>query len=180
MHTYISMLRGINVSGQKKIRMEDLRALYESLGLSAVQSYIQSGNVIFDSRKSDQRGLARSIADAIREDYGFDVPVVMRTAGEIQKVINNNPFTKNGNKDSGKLHVTFLSDIPTVSAVNKLEPPIAGSEELSVIGREIYLYCPDGYGRTKLTNAFFEKKLSMAATTRNWKTVNTLAEMATR
>jgi uncharacterized protein (DUF1697 family) len=180
MYTYISMLRGINVSGQKKIRMEDLRALYGSLGLSAVQSYIQSGNIIFNSRKSDQSGLARSISNAIRECYGFYVPVVIRTSKEIQNVINNNPYLKNGNKDNSKLHVTFLSDMPTVSAVNQLEPPVTGKEELSVKGREIYLYCPNGYGKTKLTNTFFEKRLSVAATTRNWKTVNTLLEMATR
>ena len=177
MHTYISMLRGINVSGQKKIKMADLRALYESLGFLSVQTYIQSGNVVFDSKETDEKRVARSVANAIKYEYGFEVPVVIRNCSDLQKIVKDNPLLRAGDKDISKLHVTFLSDRPAASATKKLDAPAVGGEELSVVGREVYLYCPNGYGKSKLTNNFFEKTLSVAATTRNWKTVNTLLEM---
>ena len=174
MRKYISMLRGINVSGQNKIKMEELKVLYESLGLKSVKTYIQSGNVIFESPESDVSELVNKIETAIKQAFGFSVIVTIRTMNEFQHVVKNNPFYEKVKEDVKKLHVTFLSDTPSKSSldlINKLENE---PDEWFIAGKEIYLYCPNGYGRTKLTNNYFEKKLNVSATTRNWKTVNKL------
>jgi len=174
MKTYVSMLREINVSGQKTVKMEELKKLYESLGLKDVQAYIQSGNVIF---KSSEAGsiLTGRIEKKIREYFGFDVVVLLRTKDELQKLVNNNPFSK---KSIDNLYVTFLSGYPALSPLEELNKAKAKSEEFFISGREICLFCPDGYGKTKLSNNFFERKLNVQATTRNWKTVNKLLELA--
>ena len=177
MPTYISMLRGINVSGQKKIKMADLKHLYESLGFDSVQTYIQSGNVVFRSKIGDARKLEKAVSGAILKRFQFDVPVIVRTAKEMDRVVTSNPLLKGSTKDVNKLHVTFLSDKPKASLFKNLQAPLAGDEALQIRGNEVFLYCPHGYGKTKLNNGFFEKQLSVAATTRNWKTVNVLLEM---
>src|SRR5690349_15767045 len=112
METFISILRGINVSGQKKIQMTDLKELYESLTFKDVTPFIQSGNVIFKSKKSPDEKLAKKIEDAIHKRYGFDVPVIIRTVEEMQHTISANPFLQQKNIDVEKLHVTFLAEIP--------------------------------------------------------------------
>lgn len=175
MKTYISMLRGINVSGQKKINMEELRALYETLGFKNPKTYIQSGNVIFECSESNVSSMISKIERGIKKSYGFEVPVQIRTKTDLQRLIDNNPFAK---KDTGKLHVTFLSGVALESSANELIKFKSDSEEFVVSGREIYLFCPDGYGKSKLSNNLFERKLKLSATTRNWKTVNKLLELA--
>jgi uncharacterized protein (DUF1697 family) len=175
MPTYISMLRGINVGGQKKIPMSELSKLYESLGFSHVKTYIQSGNVIFESPITDTAQLAVDIQQAIKDSFNFDVPVFIRTIQEFDEVIQNNPFP---DKDQTKLHVTFLSASPIVQPLLEIDAVKDELEEFLIHGHEIYLYCPNGYGQTKLTNNLFEKKLKVLATTRNWNTVNTLLSMA--
>jgi len=178
MPTYISLLRGINVSGQKKIRMADLRQLYEELDFDNVRSYIQSGNVLFDSAETNGEKLAGKIELKIREAYGFDVVVFVRAAENFRKLIAGNPFVQERNEDQTKLHVTFLKIMPTLSAISALNIPDAGNDEFEPGESEIYFFCPDGYGRTKYSNSFVERKLKTPATTRNWKTVNKLYKMA--
>ena len=151
---YISMLRGINVSGQKIIRMEELASLYESLGFKNVRTYVQSGNVLFDSPLTDGTKLTRLIADRIK------------------------PFLKERGIDPARLYVTFLSEVPDLEALNLLRTVKDEHDEFRIAPKEVYLHCPDGYGRTKLSNNFFEKTLKVAATTRNWNTVKALLGMA--
>jgi len=172
------MLRGINVSGQKTIKMEDLRASFGALGFSMVRTYVQSGNVVFEAPKTSTTSLSVKIGEKILSDYGFSVPLVLRTSEEMKKILRVNPFLKERGIDRSKLHVTFLSELPAKAALGKLDGLNVLPDQFRVKGREIYLYCPNGYGRTKLSNVAFEKLLSLEATTRNWKTVNTLAEMS--
>lgn len=172
------MIRGINVGG-KRIKMEDLRDLYGSLGFETVKTYIQSGNVIFKSDNDDSEDLAEQIQQKIFQTFNYQVEVVIRTMEELKKVIGSSPYA---DKEEEYLHVTFLSDTPSEAMVQTIDPEnikgIKSSEEFIVQSREIYLYLPHGYGRTKLNNNFFEKKLGLNATTRNWKTVNKLLQMA--
>ncbi len=175
MTIFISMLRGINVSGQKKIKMEELKKLYESIGFKNIQTYIQSGNVVFDSSDSDTLELSSIISQKIKDHFGFDVTVIIRTKEEINKVIDNTPFV---NKDINKLGVVFLSGTPTLSPTEEINKHKDDSEEFFISGKEIYLYLPNGFGRTKLSNNFFERKLKLSATSRNWRTVIKLVEIA--
>jgi uncharacterized protein (DUF1697 family) len=178
MPTYIAMLRGINVSGHKIIKMESLRASFAVLGFGDVKTYIQSGNVIFKTEKTEPNALAKKIVKKISDDFGFDVPALVKTAEEMNAVLKANPLVKRAGVDESKLHVTFLASIAPENAAAVLQPLAAKSELFAVSGTEIFLYCPDGYGETKLSNSAIEKKLSVAATTRNWKTVNVLHTMA--
>ena len=178
MPIYIAMLRGINVSGYKIIKMERLRAALASLGFSDVKTYIQSGNVVFKSATASTSSLEKKIAGEILEAFGFAIPVAVRTPGELGAVLKNNPLLEPPGLEEARLHVSFLSEPAPKSAAEILKPLAAKSERFAVCGQEIYLYCPDGYGETQLSNSAIEKKLSVQASTRNWKTVNTLFEMA--
>lgn len=178
MPVYIALLRGINVSGQKNIRMEKLRASFAALGFSDVATYIQSGNVVFKAAKTDPVKLAAQITQKILADFGFDVPVLVKSAAELAAVLKMNPLLKPTGLNEAKLHVTFLSATAPKDTAAILKPIAAKSEMFAVTGREIYLYCPEGYGATKLANGVIEKKLSVQATTRNWKTVGILSAMA--
>ena len=179
MPTFISILRGINVSGQKQIKMADLKALYETLNLKQVTTYIQSGNVVFSSNKKiSTKVVETEIESAIKKHYGFDVPVLLRSHTEWKTTIKNNPFAKDADKDVSKMHVVYLANKPDLSSIEKLENAKQVSEEFQITGNQVYLYCPNGYGKTKLSNNFLEKVLKTTATTRNWKTVNKLQEIA--
>jgi uncharacterized protein (DUF1697 family) len=172
------MLRGINVSGHKPVKMEQLRASFERLGFTNVKSYVQSGNVVFEAARGPVLQVQEKIEKQILTDFAFSVPVLLRTAQELGEVIERNPFTKEPAIDQSKLHVTFLSKTGPAKAREMLLPLAGAGEQFQVHGREIYLYCPNGYGRTKLSNTAIEKKLDVGATTRNWRTVNTLLSMA--
>jgi len=177
MHTYISMLRGINVSGQKKVRMAELHTLYEKLGLVNVETYVQSGNVVFDSPEPDAAKLRGLIEAQIEAVFGYPVSVFIRYAEDFRRIIDSNPFS---NRRNGGLwlHVTFLYQAPSPAAWDALKAPDGETDEFVRGEMEIFLFCPSGYGRTKLSNSFFERKLGVPATTRNWRTVNALYEMA--
>ncbi len=166
------MLRGINVGG-KKILMTDLRDLFTGLGYENVATYIQSGNVVFSAATPEAETRAR-LEGAIAGTLGLDVAVLVRTVEEMRAIAGSNPFLAAGD-DPASLHVTFLAESPHVSSV---DAPPGGHDEFRIAGREVYLACPDGYGRTKLNNSFWERRLKMPATTRNWRTVMTLLEMA--
>jgi uncharacterized protein (DUF1697 family) len=175
---YISLLRGINVSGQKKIQMKDLKFLYESLNFEEVATYIQSGNVIFSSSETDASELAKRIENAINKKFGYEVFVILRSRDELEQAIENNPFIKRKDIDTSKLYVTFLKKLPADSKKDDFVRIKKDSEEYDLVRKELYLYLPEGYGRTKLTNTYIERKLKVNATTRNWRTVNKLLEMA--
>lgn len=178
MTTYISMLRGINVSGQKMIKMEALRNMFEEMKFNSVQSYIQSGNIIFVTGKQSTTTLEKKINTNIMKYFGFDVPVTVKEMSEFKTIVNANPFLKLKNKDSNFFHITFLSSVPDSALIRSLKTGNYNNDEFEVTGSNIFLYCPGGYGNTKLTNTFFESKLKVHATTRNWKTALELLRMA--
>jgi len=178
MGIYICILRGINVSGHKLIKMDALKKLFEDLKFQHVRTYIQSGNVIFESKKVDTKILENKIEKQILKTFGFEVPVLVKEKDELKKVIDHNPFLKNRNEDISKLHVTFLSSEPDTANISKLSDIKFNNDEFMIIGTAVYLFCPDGYGNTKLSNNFFESKLKVSATTRNWKTIIELNKLA--
>jgi uncharacterized protein (DUF1697 family) len=156
--------------------MNDLREIFAKLGLTNVSTYIQSGNVVFTSPETTTEDLAQNIAVNITAGFGFEVPVIVLSADEMKMIADGNPFYNN--RESGFLHITFLADVPTGFNFKDIEAKKQGDEEIFINGKAIYLYCPHGYGKTKLTNSFLESKLKVTATTRNWKTVNELLRIA--
>jgi len=177
MRTYICLLRGINVSGQKLIKMVKLKASFEGLGFENVITYIQSGNIVFKSDKNDTKSLENKIHKMLLDDYGFDITVVILTPEQIQAVVSNNPFEKDGSKDIKKLCVVFLQNQPLQEHIEKLKEVNYSPEELVFNDKIIYFYAAFGAGRTKLNTNFFENKLKVKATARNWRTTNKLLEM---
>ena len=178
MPVYVAMLRGINVSGHKPVKMERLRVSIRALGFDEVATYIQSGNVVFKAAKDSNRSLEQKIAKRILEEFGFEVPVVVRSSDELADVVRRSPFSGQPGFDETKLHVTFLAEAAPKTATDVLKSLAQPSEKFAVSGREIYLSFPNGYGVTKLSNTAIENKLGVTATTRNWKTVNVLRQMA--
>ncbi len=175
---YISILRGINVGGNRKILMKDLKVLFEKHGFVNVETYIQSGNVIFESdQKLSNADLEKNIQQLIATTFGFDVPVIVRTAEEWTETVASNPFWKEKDADIEKLHLTILKEEPSSELVQKIQVLDFLPDRFEIKGRDVFIYCENGYGRTKITNDFFEKKLKIPATTRNWKTVLKLHEM---
>lgn len=177
MKTLISMLRGINVSGQNTIRMVELAKLYESLGLERVTTYVQSGNIVFNTAEPDVDQLAAVIQSQIAQVFGYSVTVWVRSVDYFAQVAAGNPFAHQRQEDPAKLHITFLQTAPAPEKWAELRPPAGETDELAAGDLAVYLFCPNGYGRTKLSNTFFEKKLGVPATTRNWKTVQALLQM---
>lgn len=178
MTTYIAILRGINVSGHKPIKMEALRVSCEELGFKKVKTYIQSGNIVFQFKKIKPSELESILASKIKVSFGFDVPVIVKEAEEVYTVLKTNPFLTKRKEDITKLHVTFLNQEPDKSLIDKIKVGQYASDEFIVIGKTIYLFCPNGYGNTKLNNSFFENKLKVIATTRNWKTITELVNVS--
>lgn len=174
---YIALLRGINVGGQKKIKMAALQGICEEIGLQNVQTYIQSGNLVFESSEEVVPHLEKNIKGAIQEHFGFDVPVMVMKQAYLKQIVENNPFLKAAAElDTKLLHVTFLAEKPAKDLVDALAEKDYGTDEFKVVEHCVYLYFPNGYGRTKLTNTVFEKKLKVNATTRNWRTINKLKD----
>jgi uncharacterized protein (DUF1697 family) len=157
--------------------MDALRALYESLGLRDPQTYVQSGNVVFKTEEKGLAVLAKRIEDAIERKFGFRPGVILRSTAELRDVIARNPFAKRSGIDASKLLVTFLAAAPGPEAREEILRIKAGPEELRIGGRELYVYFPDGMGRSKVWPAI-EKALKKAGTGRNWNTVTKLLEIA--
>jgi uncharacterized protein (DUF1697 family) len=178
MKTYITLLRGINVSGQKLIKMNALRASFESLGFEKVQSYLQSGNVIFQGDDRSEGTLEQRIAQQINSDFGFEVPVLVLSVDKLEAIIKNNPFLNDLQKNISQLHICFLAAPPIDFHKVAIESKVQTGEAISFSEEAIYLYCPNGYGKTKLNNNFLESKLKVTATTRNLKTSNELLNIA--
>ncbi|MCU1429002.1 MAG: hypothetical protein JWL83_3002 [Actinomycetia bacterium] len=173
MPAYVGLLRGINVGGKNKVPMAELRSIFEQLGCADVQTYIQSGNVVFTSGTSLTN---TQVEAAIAETFGLDITVVLRTASALAKVVKANPFPHG---DPRTLHVGFMTRAPSKTAVAQLESDNERflPEEFAVRGTELYLFLPNGMGQTKLP-AYLDRKLKIPTTVRNWRTVNKLAELA--
>ncbi|MGD0669313.1 MAG: DUF1697 domain-containing protein [Bryobacteraceae bacterium] len=178
MPVVISMLRGVNIGGHNKIKMDALRALYASLKLRDLQTYVQSGNVVFRTDERDLVLLARRIEQAIERKFGFRVPVILRTASEMQDVIARNPFAGRDEIEPSKLAVTFLASRPSDEVLAKVLAVKADPEELRIDGRELYTYFPNGMARPNLSWPLVERTLATPCTGRNWNTVTKLLEMA--
>jgi uncharacterized protein (DUF1697 family) len=177
MPVIISMLRAVNV-GQRRIKMEDLRALYESLKLRGAQTYVQSGNVIFKSEEPDMVKLGLRIEKAVEKAYGFHSDVILRTASELKAVVANNPFVDRSNIHPSKLLVLFLAGDPGAEARSKVLAIKTDPEELRVAGREVFIHYPNGMGQTKLSWMSIEKALKTTGTGRNWNSVTKMLEIA--
>ncbi len=177
MPIYISMLRGINVGGHKRIKMNQLRKSLEALGFEQVKTYIQSGNVVFKTAKSSPAALSKKIEESILKDFGFPASVISRTADEMSKMIAENPFLKQRGIDPAKLHVMFLSEPPTPAALKELAEVTVAPDQCQCSAREIYFYLPNGVSKSVLWNSPVDRILAVVTTTRNWRTVNTLHRM---
>jgi uncharacterized protein (DUF1697 family) len=175
--TCIALLRSVNLTGHNRIAMADLRAVFEVLGHSDVVTYVQSGNVVFTTGAADPAALAAAIERRITRDLGLEITTLVRTTAELARVVAGNPLLTRG-RDPAHLHVTFLAAPAPAARVKAIDPSKYAPEAFAVRRREVYLYCPNGYGRTRLGNAFFERALGTAATTRSWKTVTKLVELA--
>src|SRR5258708_3877527 len=175
----LALLRGANVGGKCKLTMRELVEIFAEAGCAQIKTYIQSGNVVFCSER-DADTLERSLANRIEERFGFRTVVILRTAAEMREVLRRNPFegaVKNNGLDQKNLHVLFLKDVPTLESVQKLNPERYAPDRFSAQGQNVYLLLPNGVARTKLTNAYFESRLSTVSTARNWNTVQKLCQM---
>ncbi|MGA8272961.1 MAG: DUF1697 domain-containing protein, partial [Candidatus Sulfotelmatobacter sp.] len=179
MPIYISMLRGINVGGHKRIKMDQLRKCLGALGLTNVTTYIQSGNVVFKTTKTSPAALSKKIETKIASVFGFPVSVITRTSGEMENIIKSNPFLKTPGIPPEKLHVTFLSGAPAAAALKKLEALMLAPDQSHCLGQELYFYLPNGVSGSVLMKNPVDRILAVVTTTRNWRTVNTLHQMCT-
>lgn len=173
----IALLRAVNLGGYNMIKMDALRALCESLGHCDVQTYVQSGNIVFRTKERDAAKVARKIEDVIEKKHGFRPDVIVRSTAQMCEVVAKNPFSGRKGIEPAKLAVTFLAKEPASEvqdAVRKIKPDV---EELFLIGRELYIYFPDGQGRSKLVPVL-ARVLKNSGTARNWNTVMKLLEMA--
>jgi len=175
---YFALIRGINVGGHKKLAMSDLRALLTKLGFEDAQSLLQSGNLVFRSRKRTPSQLERLLETETEKRLGVQAGFFVRTPEELKKVVARNPFLEEAERDPGHLVVMFLRDAPDKKKVEELRAAIVGSEVVRADGNHAYIVYPDGQGRSRLTIALIEKKLGTRGTGRNWNTVLKLAALA--
>ena len=176
--TYVAFLRGINVSGQKKIPMASLRDLCKILGLYDIKTYIQSGNMVFKCSQKNTSVVETLLLEGIQNQFGFDVPVLVKTAAQLKEIINLNPFTNEEDLSDNKVYFVMMNGIPSKDLVQKLQEKSFVHEDFSIIKDCVYLNCKMGYGKAKLNNNLIERKLKVIATTRNYRTMNKLIEMA--
>jgi uncharacterized protein (DUF1697 family) len=175
--TYLSLFRGINVGGNRIVPMSELKSLHQALGLKDVVTYIQSGNVVFSSDATNPAQLARQIEESFAQKFGFHSQVMVRTSAELEEIIASNPFQNQPEKEPKWVAVLFLATRPESAALEDLQKTYSGPEEIYLIGQELFVYYPDGIGRSKLTLPLIEKKLKTAGTGRNWNTILQLQQM---
>ena len=176
MPVFVALLRGVNVGGHNKIKMDVLRGLCESLKCENPQTYVQSGNVVFRTKEKNPATLAKRIEDAIEKELGFRPAVILRTAAEMKDVVAKNPFAKR-QFDPAKLAVIFFADRFSTEVKKQVLELKVGPEEIKAADRELYIYFPDGMGRSKLPAAM-GRVTKNAGTARNWNSVTKLLEMA--
>jgi uncharacterized protein (DUF1697 family) len=179
MGTFVAMIRSVNVGGRNRLAMADLRQLVSTLGFADVSTYLQSGNVVFTGPGTAQAA-GRAIEGRLTEDLGLTVPVVVRTAAQLRRVLAANPFAGDG-VDPKSLHTSFLGGRPASARLKELKETggRSGDDRFELIGTEVFLLCPGSYADTKVNNTYLERLLGVSATTRNWRTVTALAEMST-
>ena len=183
--TYVALLRGINVGGKQMLPMAALSKMLADADCTDVRTYIQSGNVVFSATPACAKQIPQRIAAQIKKSFGFEPPIIMRSADELQSIIADNPFLKSrtNRADEDHLHVAFLSDAPLKSNLAALDPNRSPDDTFAFRtpgNREIYLHLPNGVARTKLSNAWFDSKLKTISTMRNWRTVLKLNEMTSK
>jgi len=177
MTTYVAFLRGINVGRERRIKMADLKALMESVGYASVVTYLQSGNFVFQSEDESSEEVRRDLSKAIKDRFGFEVQVLVLTGDELLSLLEANPLASQDDLDFDNLHATILAKPPDVDSQTPFLEECRPPEKVALGERAVYLYCPEGYRHTRLTNSFIEKKLGLPATTRNWRTVTALAQL---
>jgi uncharacterized protein (DUF1697 family) len=177
MLTYVALLRGINLGPSKRVKMDALRKSFESLGLKSVQTYIQSGNVVFKAGKTSSAALRKKIEARITSDFGFSSLTILRSRDELGKIVEMNPFVKQHGASPEKLHVIFLAETPEPAVLKQLEGLTKAPDESCCLGQEIYLHLPNGYAHSSLLHNSLERKLLTLATTRNWRTVSNVYQM---
>ncbi len=184
MTTMVALLRSVNVGGRNRVPMAELRSMAEALGFGAVQTYVQSGNLVFTGSGSPAT-VAATLEQGITDTFGLEVPVIVRSTRQLARILTANPFAVPG-VDPKTVHVTFLAGPPPRQQAQELARMAAdahgdgpvGADRFRLAGPDVFLHCPGGYGVTKLNNAFFERRTGVVATTRNWRTVTTLCAMA--
>ena len=180
MSLYLALLRGINVSGKKIIKMEDLRRLMEASGYTDVKTYIQSGNIVFGSNIKSKSVIAKAIEEIIEKNYGFDVSVFVINRNNLEKAIDDNPYVDGREEEPAgfkKLYVTFLSDVPSAENFEKLQQAPIGDDLIEVKEDILYFKLESKASDSKLSNNLIESKLKVRATTRNWNTTLKLLSM---
>jgi len=166
------------MAGHNKIRMTDLTTLLIKLGFKDAETYIQSGNIIFRNAENlPVEELALKIEKAINQKFKYNIPVLIRTEEEMRKIVQANPFLKEKNFDASKMAVIFLYEEPLADQIDKVKNIDYPPDKFRIIGREIYIYCPNGFGKTKIYTGFFENKMKVVGTGRNWKTIITLLKI---
>ncbi|RDY59450.1 DUF1697 domain-containing protein [Flagellimonas nanhaiensis] len=176
MKTFIALLRGINVGGQKKIKMADLRKALQNIGLESVTTYIQSGNIVFCSNEGDIQKLEESIFDAIKKDFGFEVPTLIISQDEIESMLTSNPFSNQ--TELNNLYFVLLKQSPSNELMEQFNKLKFENEDFDIETNCVYLSCKKGYGKAKLNNNLVENKLKVQATARNLRTMQKLLELA--
>ncbi|GHO46745.1 DUF1697 domain-containing protein [Ktedonospora formicarum] len=176
MARFVTLFRGINVSGTQ-VRMDELKALHKNLGQSDIATYIRSGNVVFTDNETSASQLPAMIEEAFASRFGFQARAVLRTAAELETTIAHNPFVEKAASTPNWLIVLFLAEQPTGEALANLRQTYNGPEEFELVERELYIYYPNGIGRSKLTLPLIEKRLNTYGTGRNWNTVLQLQKM---
>lgn len=178
MRTYIALLRGINVSGLKKIKMADLGRMMQQLGFDDVVTYIQSGNIVFKTQQNDEIKLDQKIGTAIKKIFGFDIPVLITSKKELQGILTRSPFQDPEEIAANKIYYVLLKNEPELHLRLGLQEETYTNERFYIGGNCVYLACSMGYGKAKLNNNLIERKLKVMATTRNHKTMLMLIELA--
>jgi uncharacterized protein (DUF1697 family) len=176
--TYIALLRGINVGGHQPVKMAALQASCAALGFTDARTYLQSGNLVFGAPQAPPARVAERLTERLRHDLGLSLAVLVKPGREWKALAEGNPFLREAGIDTAKLHATLPFEPPSAAAWAKLATLKPGRDRLAVADGAIYLHCPDGYGRSKLSNNLLERALGVSATTRNWKTVTALNGMA--
>jgi uncharacterized protein (DUF1697 family) len=179
MKILISFLRGINMTGHNSVKMNDLSDLFVRLGFPCTETYIQSGNVIFGfDGKESVHDISLRIEKAIIERFNYIIPVMIRTVLEMKEIVSSNPFLEEENFDPAKTAVIFLHEECKISQLQKVADIDYPPDKFKIARKEIFIYCPNGFGKTKLYTNFFEKKMGVTGTARNWKTVTTILNIA--
>jgi uncharacterized protein (DUF1697 family) len=178
MKTWIALLRGINVSGQKSVPMAELKKMFVKLGFKDALTFIQSGNVVFRSPEADPGKLAAILETAIKKAFGFDVPVILRTLEELKAALKGNPYAGKKLAETERVYISFLDAVPGKEAVKALAAFSDNVDEFKVKGAEVYILARGGYGKSLFSNTFIEKKLKVRATTRNLATSGKLIDLA--